>query len=99
MLEFNVVAFAERLSKIPAHDSIPEPPERNEYLQRNVFDELLQGRTIKLQELDFDAFTLQDVTPEAYRLLLAENQGGWARRFNQFVKQTPVATLKESVFF
>lgn len=84
---------------IPAWESIPEPAEHNEYLQKNVFDELLQGHPLDLLKLDFDAFTLRDVTPEAYRGIMADNLSGWAKRFNKFVKETPVAVQKESVFF
>lgn len=99
MFEFNIAAFAKRLSELPANRIMPEQAERNAYLQEHVFDELLQGRAVELTKLDFDAFTLQDVTPDAYRTLLAENQSDWAKCFNKFVKKTPVAVLDEPAFF
>ena len=99
MFEFNISAFADRLTKIPGQSIVPEQPTHSEYLQKNVFDELLQGHPVELTKLDFGAFTLQDVTPEVYRTQLAWNQGKWAQCFNKFVKDTPVAVQRESSFF
>ena len=99
MPEFNFETFAKVLRIAPDRNSIFEPEEHSEYLQKNVFDELLQGHPVELTKLNFGAFTLQDVTPEVYRTQLAWNQGKWTQCFNKFVKDTPVAVQRESSFF
>lgn len=99
MFEFNVAAFAKRLARLPERAVSVERQTYSSYLRDNVFDVFKQGAAVDLTKLDFDAFSFSDVTPDCYPSIATENDGGWARSFNRFVKRVPAASQDEASFF
>ena len=99
MPEFNMGLLMESLRRIPERRSIFEPEEYSEYLQKEVFDPLIESGTIDIKEVDFSKFELRHVTPKSYADSFQNVNEGWARGFNEFVKRTPAAACAEPAFF
>ncbi len=99
MIEFNIDTFADHLRGAPERTSIFEQEEYSVYLQEKVFDPLSRGESLDIKELDYSAYSLNNVTTDSY----AEGHNGilrrWGNGFNSFVKRTPAVVTDERKFF
>jgi len=99
MTEFDKTRFIQLLQEAPARRPLLEEPKHSAYLQKQVFDKLRDGDMVDLRALDLDAVSLGDLIPEGYPKMYEKVIGGWARRLNQFIKETPSAYLSNRTFF
>lgn len=99
MPEFNFETFAKVLRIAPDRNSIFEPEEHSEYLQKNVFDPLIKCGAFDINDVDFSQFELKHVTPngcaEGYRYVTER----WGHGFNKFIKSSPALVSAEGGFF
>ena len=99
MLKFNFDVFASILQNAPDRSKIFEPEEHSEYLQKIVFDPLIENAAIDIKTVDFSKFELRNVTPNNYANEFRHITGCWARGFNCFVKTAPALATRTHGFF
>jgi len=99
MKEFDVSQFCALLRAVPEARPIVEPPERSEYLQKQVFDVLKEKGRIDLRQLDWDAFDIKHVIFGQDAASLNSIPDGWLSGINRFLHNTPGAATDQRRFF
>ncbi len=82
-----------------AKDEPPVPTEGvNPYLLEKILLPCMDGGTIRLRDIDYKAFNVEDIDPleEYYSKLLKE--GGKLKQFTETVRDTPPEARKARMF-
>ena len=99
MFQFENSTFIELLKAAPEALDFFEQEEHSDYLQKAVFDPLKRGEAIGLQDLDFSAFSLRNVTTAENIRIWREDFAGWVSGFNRIIKKIAAEPEKEAMFF
>lgn len=88
MIKFDAAQFARMLSLTPEVQKTADTALiHSEYLQKNIFDKLRAGNSIKLKDIEWDAFELCHVTPGSDQVHEKSRAKGWTMGFNHFVHE------------
>lgn len=99
MLEFDKDTFATLLMAAPPKKKITDDPTFSPYIQ-SVLDTLKNpDAELDLTKIDWNAFTLSDVTPKGYEALYPNVNDGWIKTFISFCKKAPAHQLQKRSFF
>lgn len=100
MTVFNQDAFIKMLLSVPQKDDAALFPksERSPYIQKllEAFD---KEETIDLSIIDWDAFQIENVTPENYECVYHRVFDGWIQGFIHYCRKAPVFQRQERSFF
>lgn len=100
MTSFDRNVFVKMLLSVPQKDDAALFPksERSPYIQKllETFD---KEETIDLSIIDWDAFQIENVTPENYERVYHRVFDGWIQGFNHYCRKAPVFQRQERSFF
>lgn len=100
MLSFDRERFALALCSATSREAKPMLPEagKGPYI-KELLERFEKENAVDLSVVDWDAFELEDVTPEGYASASQENYESWIMGFIRFCKTTPVFQRRERSFF
>lgn len=99
MLKFHPETFTEMLRTVPEAIPFCEKPQHSEYLQREVFDKLGEGKTIDLTKLDLNAFGMCHTAMSWSEDHYAGMETGWQKGFNKILKLIHASPREKRSFF
>lgn len=100
MLEFDQARFADALRSAMTKETKQVIPEarKSPYIKK-LLDLFEKEGVVNLSMVDWDAFELEDVTPNSYISAYQKNYESWIMGFIRFCKTTPVFRRRERSFF
>lgn len=79
MFEFQGERFIQLLHTIPENELVGQPSVHSSYLEKHVFQPLQKTGGVKLSELDWSAFGIDETTPAGYWAQYAKVRMGWCQ--------------------
>ena len=99
MLEFDKDTFTKLLLAAPPKKSVVDEPTFSPYIQ-SVLDTMKnQEADLDFTKIDWNAFTLSDVTPKGYERMYPHVTEGWLKTFISFCRKAPAHRLEKRSFF
>ena len=99
MLEFDKETFTKLLMAAPPKKTVVDEPTFSPYIQ-SLLDGLKKPEAeLDFTKIDWNAFTLSDVTPKGYEKMYPNVNEGWLKTFIGFCRKAPAHRLQKSSFF
>lgn len=99
MASFDRNIFYRLLRTAPQRHFRPEAAVHSDYLQREFFDRLDQDGEVDLSKLDWDAFSMRNVTPEWYPDQFDMAEERMIKGMCNLFQKTAPASRTERTFF
>lgn len=98
MLAFDKSVFAEQFLAAPPKEQLLPDAQYNPYVQK-LADHFKEEGSIDLSQVDWDVFSLENVTPVGYETQYDRVRQGWIQGVIGFCRKTPAFQLRERTFF
>lgn len=98
MLIFNEAVFARQLLAAPSKERIIPTAQHSSYVQ-TLADQFKEEGMIDLSQVDWNAFSLENVTPVDYEKRYDKINRGWIQGLIGFCRKPPAFQTRERMFF